>query len=303
MSVRKALAAVLVMAFAVTGCGYIVVPEDVQGPTQATPDKGWSAIVINVAQSDTSGLHVDLAIRNDTGDWSALQSSSSAKVTTTDGKSSTCATVFVATGGTSLAPGFQMRGYTAGTKSAPVKQPLYVECAGVTKAAGMKLAIDFTYVTGPFNYYVPSKVNTGSFAVSLDSIVGDAKYPVATAVAAVVVKPATKIDAINKSHVQLLDAKRTDTGLELTWQTENTSQYPVYVHIGTPSVIGSDGVIYGFYESPHLADTPITLPGQTAQTITTVAVPKDVTGLYILLSVESQQQKFFINHAVDISDK
>jgi hypothetical protein len=119
----------------------------------------------------------------------------------------------------------------------------------------------------------------------------------------VAVKLATKIDAINKSNVQLLDAKRTDTGLELTWQTENTSQYPVYVHIGTPSVIGSDGVIHGFYESPHLADTPITLPGQTAPAITTVAVPKDVTGLYILVSVESQQQKFFINHAVDISDK
>ncbi len=303
MSVRKALAAVIVMAFAVTGCGYIVLPEDVQGPTQATPDKGWSAIVVNVAQSGTDGLHVDLAIRNDTGDWSALQASNSAKVTTTDGKSSSCATVFVATGGTSLAPGFQMRGYTGGTKSSPVKQLLYVECAGVTKAAGMKLAIDFTYVTGPFNYYVPSKANNGSFAVNLDSVVGDAKYPVATAVAAVVVKPATKIDAINKSNVQLLDAKRTDTGLELTWQTENTSQYPVYVHIGTPSVIGSDGVIYGFYESPHLADTPITLPGQTAPTITTVAVPKDVTGLYILVSVESQQQKFFINHAVDISDK
>jgi len=303
MSLRKALVAVIVMGFAATGCGYIVTPEDVQGPTQAATDKGWSAIVTNVSQSAAGALHVDLAIRNDTGDWSALQSSDSAKVTTTDGKSSTCGTVYVATGGTSLAPGFVMRGYTGGTKSAPAKQLLYVECAGVTKAAGMKLAIDFTYVTGPFNYYVASKVNKGSFAVNLDSVVSDAKYPVATNVANVVVKPGTKIDAINTCSVQLLAAKRTDTGLELTWQMQNPSQYPVYVHIGTPPVIGSDGVIYGFYESPHLADTPITLPAQTIQSITTVAVPKDVTGLYILVSVESQQQKFFINHAVDVTDK
>ena len=50
----------------------------------------------------------------------------------------------------------------------------------------------------------------------------------------------------------------TADGLELTWHTENPTKYPVYVHIGIPPVVGSDGVIYGRYQSPHLADTPIT---------------------------------------------
>jgi hypothetical protein len=303
MIVRKALVAAMVMGLAVTGCGYIVTPEDVSGPTQATSDKGWSAVVTNVSETSAGALHVDLALRNDTGDWSAVDLSTVARVKTSDGKSTTCATVFVGTGGTNLAPGFLMAGYTAGTKAAPVKQLMYVECAGVAKAAGMKLAVDYAYETGPFNYYVPSKVNKATLSANLDSVVSDLKFPVATSVPAVVVKIATKLDAINKCTVQLLDAKRTDTGLEFSWEVENPSEYPVYVHIGNPSVIGTDGVIYGFYESPHLADTPITLPGRTAQWTTTVSVPKDVIGLYILLSVESKQQKLFINHAVDITDK
>ena len=303
MSLRKALVAVIAMGFAATGCGYIVTPLETTAPTQSVADKGWSAVVTNVAQGASGALHVDLAIRNDTGDWSALQASDSATVTTSDGKSTTCGTVFVATGGTSLAPGFVMHGYTGGSKTAPVKQLLFVECAGITKAAGMKLALDFTYVMGPLNYYVPSKANTGSFAVNLDTIVTDQKYPLASPVPDVIVKADTKIAAINECTLELLDAKRTATGLEFSWQTNNPGQYPVYVHIGTPSVIGSDGVIYGFYESPHLSDTPITLPTQTATWKTVVAVPADVTGLYMLLSVESKQQKFFINHAVDITSK
>jgi hypothetical protein len=303
MSLRKALVAVIVMGFAVTGCGYIVTPLETAAPTGRAADKGWSVFVTNVAQGDAGALHVDLAIRNDTGDWSALQARDSATLKTSDGKSSTCDKVFVATGGGSLAPGFIMRGYTGGTQYAPVKQLLYVECAGVTKAAGMTLAVDFTYTTGPFNYYVPSAVEKGSFSANLDTVVADQKYPLSEPVPDVVVKANVKIPAINNCTVELLDATRTATGLEFSWEANNPSQYPVYVHIGTPSVIGSDGVIYGFYVSPHLADTPITLPAQHADWKTEVALPADVTGLYILISVESKQQKYFINHAVDITSK
>ncbi len=62
-------------------------------------------------------------------------------------------------------------------------------------------------------------------------------------------------------------------------------------------------MIYGFYESPHLADTPITPAKGVADWTTKVAVPKDVTGLYILVMVESKQQKSFVNHAIDITDQ
>jgi hypothetical protein len=68
-------------------------------------------------------------------------------------------------------------------------------------------------------------------------------------------------------------------------------------------VIGVDGIIYGFYMDPTLADAPITLPGEKADWTTDVVAPKDATGLYILVSVEAKQQKNFTSHVVDISDK
>jgi len=74
-----------------------------------------------------------------------------------------------------------------------------------------------------------------------------------------------------------------------------------YVHIGAP-VIGSDGVIYGFYQSPHLADTPITPAEGSADWTTSVAVPADVASLYIQAAVEAKQQKNFVGHAIDITN-
>ena len=66
-------------------------------------------------------------------------------------------------------------------------------------------------------------------------------------------------------------------------------------------MLGSDGVIYGFYESPHLADTPITPAGQSAHWTTKAPAPKEVVGLYVLVMVESKQQKTFVSHAIDIT--
>jgi len=226
-----------------------------------------------------------------------------AVLTTSDGKSTDCGTVFMGTGGTSLAPGFQVRGYTGGTKAKPTTQLLYVECAGATAAAGSKLSIAYSYVTGDFNYYTPSAPTSAKLELDLDKVAADLKYPVATPVDGVIEKADAKIIAINKCTLSLTGAKRTADGLELAWHTENPTAYPTYVHIGIPPVVGSDGVIYGFYESPHLADTPITPAGQSAEWTTSVAVPKDATALYILLSVESKQQKTFVSHAVDITDK
>jgi hypothetical protein len=75
------------------------------------------------------------------------------------------------------------------------------------------------------------------------------------------------------------------------------------VHIGNPPVIGDDGILYGFYESPDLASVPITPAGDKAEWTTEATVPQDVKGLYIMLSVESKNQRYFINYAVDITDK
>ena len=111
------------------------------------------------------------------------------------------------------------------------------------------------------------------------------------------------IEAINDNTLTLTTAERTAEGIELTWHTENPTKYPVYVHIGIPPVVGSDGVIYGRYQSPHLADTPITPANGSADWTTSVAVPADVHGLYAMPAVETEQQKNFRSHAIDITDK
>ena len=309
MSVRKTLAAVIVLGLAVSGCGYIVPPHIDATPTQVVQSQGWAALVTNVADAN-GALHVDLSLRNDTGDWSAMDiSTSKARVTTSDGKTTDCGTVFVGTSpfadkaGAYLAPGFVMKGYTGGTKPAPVTQLLYVECAGVAKAAGEKLAIDYTFITGPFNYFVPSTLFKATFNLELDKAAAVAKYPLAGDIPNLIEKADTVITAVNKCTVQLTDAKRTDTGLEFSWQTTNPSEYQAYVHIGNPPVIGSDGIMYGFYQSPHLALTPITPAGDKATWTTKVDVPKEVTGLYILVPVETKQQKYFVDHVLDITDK
>jgi hypothetical protein len=303
MKRRRTPALALACAVLLAGCGYIVTPEDEASAPPALQG-AWTAVATKVEASG-GGLHAEITIVNDTGAWSAMQAKGGqpAVLTTSDGKTTSCATVFVGTGGTYLAPGFQVRGYTGGTKAAPVTQLLYVECAGAAPAAGSKLAIPYGYVTGEFNYYTPPTPTGATLQVDLDKVAADLKYPVATPVAGLIEKSDAKIIAINKCTLGLTSVKRTADGLDLAWQTDNPTDYPTYVHIGTPPVVGSDGVIHGFYESPHLADTPISPAGQSAQWTTTVAVPKDDTGLYILVSVESKQQKNFVSHAIDITDK
>jgi hypothetical protein len=311
MRLPRTLAAVIVMGVAVTGCDYIVPPIDNSTPTPILSGQGWGAIVNGVSEVN-GALHVDISLRNDTGDWSAMNvASSSASVTDAAGKSSSCATAFVGTSvfvndsGWFLPPGFIMKGYTAGSLAAPVTQLTYVECAGVAKAAGEKLTINYTYITGPFNYYVPSHKTSGTLNLSLDKVVTDTKYPVAQKVAGYEpVKVGDEIGAINKTSVQLTDVKRTDTGFQFTWKSTNPSTDQAYIHIGIPPVIGVDGIMYGFYRSPHLTDDLITpAGGGTATWTTAVAVPKDGTGFYILVPVETRQQKYFVDHVVDITDK
>jgi len=303
MKAHWRLAPAIASALLLAGCGYIVTPEDESSPTPTT-SAGWTAVATKV-DAVAGGLHVDVTIRNDTGAWSAMQATPGepAVLTKSDGTSANCTDVFVGTGGTTLAPGFQVRGYTGGTKAKPATQLLSVDCAGASAAAGSKLSIAYSYVTGAFNYYTPSAPTSAKLTVDLDKVAAGLTYPVAAPVDGVIEKADAKIIAINKCTLALTSATRTADGLELGWQTTNPTEYPTYVHIGTPPVVGSDGIIYGFYESPHLADAPISPAGGSATWTTKVAVPKDDTGLYILVMVESEQQKNFISHAIDITDK
>jgi hypothetical protein len=303
MRASRRVAPAIACALLLAGCGYIVTPEDESSPTPAS-SAGWAAVATKVTAAG-GGLHVDVTIRNDTGAWSAMQAipGQPATLTTSGGAPASCADVFVGTGGTPVAPGFQVRGYTGGTKAKPATQLLSVDCAGASATPGSKLSIPYSYITGAFNYYTPPTPTSAKLEIDLDKVAADLTYPVAASVAGVIEKADAKIIAINKCTLALTGAKRTEAGLELGWETDNPTEYPTFVHIGIPPVVGSDGVIYGFYESPHLADAPISPAGGSATWTTKVAVPKDDTGLYILVSVESEQQKNFISHAIDITDK
>jgi hypothetical protein len=306
MGIKKALIPVLVCALAlcVCACDYIVLPEEEDGPL--TGSEGWGAVATNVGKSDAGDLHIDITIQNNTGVWSAMQAVADkpAVLTTSDGKTTNCDTVFVSTGGHRLAPGFQMRGFTAGTKAEPETQLICVECKGAEADPGSKLSIDYSYVTGQYNYYEPEANKAdGKLEIDLDQVATDLTYPIASPIEGLIQKPSAEITALNKCVLTLTGVERTNTGLRFAWQTSNPGEYPTYVHIGTPPVIGEDGIIYGLYETPDLTSVPITPAGGATEWTTEVAAPKDAKGFYILLSVESGKARLYANYAVDITDQ
>jgi hypothetical protein len=293
------LAGLLVVA----ACDYVVVPPEASAPVTVSSE-GWAAVPTAVATTGGGDLRIDLTIQNRTGAWSEMSAvdGKAAVLTGGDGSTTDCGTVKVGTGGHRLAPGFQVRGYIAGTKREPMVEQIRVECAGATATPGSKLAIDYRYATGEYNYYDANATETSaSLEVDLDQIAADLAYPVAEPVDGLIQPPTTEITAINDVVLTLTSVDRAGTTLTSSWQTSNPGEYPSSVHIGEPPVIGSDGILYGYYESPDLASVPITPAGETATWTTEVEVPADVTGLVMLLSVESKKQRLFVNYAIDLS--
>ena len=302
MSRGRAALAVLVGAMLAGACEYVVVPPD-DGAAAEVTSEGWTGIATAIGTTDAGDLRIDLAIENRTGDWSAMAAAEApARLAGGDGSTASCDVVMVGTGGHRLAPGFRMRGFTGGTKTEPVIEPIRVECADAAPPpAGSKLAIDYTYVTGEYNYYDPEATTTRTtMEVPLDELLADLTYPVAAPVDGLIQPADSEITALNDVVLQMTGLERAGTTLEATWQTTNPGEYPTSVHIGEPPVIGSDGVIYGFYESPDLASVPITPPGATAEWPTEVDIPAEVTGLTMLLPVESKKQRLFVSHALDL---
>jgi hypothetical protein len=295
-----AAAAMLAASLVLAGCEYVVVPPE-SSDAIAASGKGWSAVPTAVGTGPSGDLQVTLTIRNDTGLWSAMNGAGQA-VLTTPGGSSDCATVRVGTGGHRVAPGLQIRGYQAGTTQAPETELVRVECAGATADAGAALKLDYTYQTGDYNYYDPdASSTTATLEIPLDPVASDLSYPIAEQVDGLVQPADAELTAINGVVLRLAEATRSDTGLELAWTAENPGEYPSSVHIGVPPVVGDDGIIYGYWESPDLESVPVTPPGETSSWTTSVAVPPDVGGLYLLLSVESGKQRRFANYLLDLT--
>jgi hypothetical protein len=290
------------LVFAISACEYVVVPPEDGGPVGAA-SKGWTAVATSLAPAPDGDLRIELAIHNQTGTWSAMTASGAAMLTLADGSTSACPTVFVGTGGHRLAPGMRMRGYLGGSKSEPVTELIRVECDVADAGAGATLAIDYSYVTGEYNYYDPDAGQASArLEVNLDAVVSDLTYPIAEVVDGVVKPRDVEITAINDVALRLASVERTDSGLEFSWETSNPGEYPTFVHIGLPPVIGVDGIVYGWYESPDLESVPATPAGEKAEWMTVTSVPGDVTGLYVLLSVESKKQRLFVNYAVELGD-
>ena len=306
MTVRKILVPVLLASvFFSFACAYIVLPEGLEAPevVEGSDSKIWSAVVTNVGQSDAGDMHVDITIRNDTGDWSAMAAADGPAVLRAgDGSTTECATVDVGSGGHRLAPGFQMRGFMGGTKAEPELVQIGVECDVAEVAAGSTLGLDYSYVVGEFNYYDPDASRAdGTMDVALDTVASDLVFPVGQPVEGLVQPANLEITAINDVLLNLKSMSRSDEGMEFAWETSNPGEYPSFVHIGNPPVIGNDGIIYGHYESPDLATVPMTPAGEKVEWTTTAVVPDGVEGLVMLLSVESKKQRLFVNYALDLA--
>lgn len=289
-----------------SACKYVVLPEGLEEFENTAASGTWSALITNVGTSEAGDLHVDIAIRNDMGDWSTMQSvpDKPALLRTGDGKTTNCDTVFIGTGGHRLAPGFQARGFTVDEEGESKTQMLYVECKGATAAAGSTLSIDYVSFSGILDDYDAEANKTeGVLELNLDEIATDITYPVATPVDGLVLPAEESITGLSDNVVTLLDVERTDAGFQFTWQNFNPTKFPLKTHIGTPPVIGSDGIIYGLYERLDIAPIPITPANEEVEWNTEVQVPSDVKGFYVLLSVESKKPRTYINYALDITEK
>ena len=305
---RKKMIVRLLLAytFLLSACKYIVLPEDLDEFEDAAGSGTWSALVTNIGESETGDLHIDITIRNDTGGWSTMYAVADkpALLTTSDGKTTNCDTVFIGTGGHRLAPGFQARGFTTDNDEGSKIQTLYVECKGATASAGSRLSIDYASFTGILDDYDPEANKTeGVLELNLDEVVTDLTFPIAVPVDGLVQEMGTSITGLSENVVTLLDVQRTDAGFQLTWENFNPTKFPLKTHIGIPPVIGSDGIIYGLYKTLDIAPIPITPPNEKVEWTTEVEVPGDVNGFYILLSVESNKPRTYVNYALDITDK
>lgn len=298
----------LLCSFFTFACAYIVVPQDIVIPEKKddSKDKNWSAVATNISNTATGDLHVDITIINNTADWSKLQAlpDTPALLLTKDGKSTDCDVVQVSTGGHRLAPGFQMRGYVARIDGNLQTQLLNVECKNASVATGSILSIKYASFAGILDDYDPeANKSEGVLEIDLDEIFSDLTYPISTPIEGLVQPMDVSLTGLSENVVTLLDAKRTDSGLQFIWQNFNPTKFALKTHIGIPPVIGADGIIYGEYEILDMASVPITPANEKIEWTTEVSVPAEINGFYILLSLESKKPRTYVNYVLEIKDK
>jgi hypothetical protein len=182
-------------------------------------------------------------------------------------------------------------------------QQLFVECAGVESPKGETLTIQYKSYQGERNDYEPDKNEIiGKMVIDLNNVTSDLTYPIASPEEGLIFDKNASFLALSNNEIKLIDIERSDDKVIFTWENFNPTSFALKTHIGIPPVIGSDGIIYGVYETLDLAPIPLTPPKEKITWNTEAAVPKNISGLYILLSVESRTPRTYLNYVIDISD-
>ena len=261
--------------------------------------KDWNIIPIGIRKTETNAVQVDLAIHNESDDWSVMSADNQAILTTKSGERLPCSTVKISSGGHYIPPNFQLRGFTLKDKSI---QKLHVICNGTEPSNASQLSVTYSYMLGEYDYYAQQKnmVETTQ-VVALDAIIQDLQYP-ATSISGITLTPTTEvIPALNKCSLTLTNVARTEDGFTFQWQVSNPGEYGTLVHIGNPPLLGDDGIIYGHRVSPDIVQVPIADAKGTASFETKVSLPKEVKGLYMLLSVEQRRERLFASILMDLT--
>ena len=201
------------------GCKYVVVPEDL---IEKQADHGaWGAVVTNIDQSVEGSLHLEITLRNETGDWSTLQAVPQKPAVLKNGSASiNCENVQVGTGGHRFAPGLQMRGYTTGSKSDPVTQLLFIECNGVEDVEpGATVSFDYIAFSGDLDYYhQDANKSTGTIQMPLDVVEESLTYPIFLDIEGLINPQNADFPAISNNRVNLVGVERNDDGFVFHWK-------------------------------------------------------------------------------------
>ena len=172
------------------------------------------------------------------------------------------------------------------------------------RRAGRQAGLDYTLCDGRVQLLRVRRQRgrAAKLEVALDPVATGLTYPIAEPVDGLVRPADTEID--RRSTASCSRSSPTPggptTASSSTGRRRTRASTRHSVHIGTPPVVGSDGIVYGYWESPDLgvrADHPA---GRHAEWTTEVAVPAEVTGLYMLLSVESRKARLFANYVLDL---
>ena len=304
MNKRKALILTLIFInLLVSACVYVVLPAGLD-LSRASSSQGWSAVVTEVSQTSEGDVRIALTLRNDTGNWSTLKAGSKPAVLNSGGKTTNCDASLMSTGGHRLAPGFQMRGYIAGTKAEPVTQLIYIECKGAQVEPGATLTVDYVSFSGDLDYYhQEDRSATGTFKLELDEVQTDLSYPVFETFEGLIQPADVDITAISENVISLIDWQRLDDGFDFTWQNFNPTEFALKVHIGNPPVICEDGIIYGYYEIMDLSSPPLSPAGGQVNWTTKARTPAGLNDCFVLLSVESKNMRNYVNYAIALHEQ